>query len=191
MQFKTQFMATAAALTLFGVSAQAQQAPAPAAAAQASVAAGVTVHDTTGGEVGRVESVSGGNAVVDTGTHKVALPLTSFATGANGPIISMTKAQLDQAAAGAQQQQQAQTEANTRAALQPGATVHDTAGGEVGMIKSVDAQYAVVNTTKHEVRLPLNAFASGSSGPIVGMTRDQLDAAAAGAAPAGGPPPGR
>lgn len=74
-----------------------------------------------------------------------------------------------------------------------GATVYDTQGGTVGTIEAVDAQYATLATTKSKVKLPLNAFGTGDKGLLLGMTADQVDAAAgnagqqaqASAAPAG------
>jgi len=78
--------------------------PAPAAeapAAQAATAkAGDTVYDTAGEVVATVESVSGQNAVITTGSAKATVPLSSFAAGPKGPTISMTKAQLEAAIAG-------------------------------------------------------------------------------------------
>lgn len=188
MTFKNALFATAAALTLSAAPAYAQSAPAaaPAATSQASVTVGAVVKDTAGGEVGRIESVEGGNAVLDTGTNKVSVPLSSFATGPSGPIMAMTKAQVDQAASSAQQQAQASASAEAAQAVTQGATVRDTAGGEVGTIKSVDAQFALVDTSKNQVRLPLSAFAAGPNGPVIGMTKAELDAAAEAAAPASG-----
>jgi len=202
MMFRNALLATSAALTLAAAPAYAQQttasqatpaagapaagAPAAAASAQGGVAVGATVKDTNGGEVGRITAVEGANAVLDTGINKVSIPLTSFATGPSGPILGMTKVQVDQAASGAQQHAQANAETSARQAVTQGATVRDAQGGEVGTIKSVDAEFALIDTTKNEVRLPLSAFAAGPNGPVIGMTRAQLDAAAEAATPAGG-----
>lgn len=70
-------------------------------AASANVAAGVTVKDTSGGTVGTIESVDGQYAVLATTKNKVRLPLSSFGKGADGPILAMTQAQVDAAAASA------------------------------------------------------------------------------------------
>jgi len=62
--------------------------------------------------------------------------------------------------------------------------VVDTSGGPVGTIDSIDGDYAVLATTKSKVRLPKTSFAMGPNGPVIAMTADQIDAAAAQAAPA-------
>ena len=165
----------------------AQTAPttAPAAAASANVAAGATVYDTSGGTVGTVASVNGDVAVIDTGTHKAAVPMTSIGKGAKGPTMAMTKAQLD--AAAAQQQQQAQ--AQLQQSLVAGAQVKSLNGtAVVGTIKSADAQFVTLTTPKGEVKLPANGFSMGPNGLIVGLTADQFDAAVSGAAAPATPP---
>jgi hypothetical protein len=69
--------------------------------------------------------------------------------------------------------------------LAKGASVSDTSGGTVGTIEDVTAEFATVATAKNKVRLPLNAFAAGTDGPVIGMTAEQLDAAAEAAKPKG------
>jgi hypothetical protein len=71
------------------------------AAASGNVTAGVTVKDTNGGTVGTIESVDGQYAVLATTKSKVRLPISSFGKGAEGPILAMTQAQVDAAAASA------------------------------------------------------------------------------------------
>src|SRR4051812_29577774 len=81
------------------------QAPAPAAApgaaaqtapaATPNVTVGAAVSDATGGSVGTIESVSGGNAVLSTGTAKASIPVSSFAQGPNGLVVGITKAELE------------------------------------------------------------------------------------------------
>jgi hypothetical protein len=65
------------------------------AATAADVKAGVSVFDQKGGVVGKVDSVSGKNAVVSTGTVKASVPVSSFAKNDKGLVISMTKAEID------------------------------------------------------------------------------------------------
>lgn len=80
----------------------AQDAPAPAAGTaevQAKPAAGQTVYDPAGAEVGTITSISGDSFVINTGTNTATLALSSLASGAKGPSIAMTKAQLDAAVA--------------------------------------------------------------------------------------------
>lgn len=71
------------------------------AAASGTVAVGSTVKDTSGGTVGTIESVDGQYAVLATTKSKVRLPLSSFGKGTDGPILAMTQAQVDAAAASA------------------------------------------------------------------------------------------
>lgn len=157
--------------------ASAQTTPAPAAGATAtagaSVAAGATVYDTAGGVVGTVASTDGTNAVIDTGTVKAAVPVTSLGAGAKGPTLAMTKAQLD-AAAG---QQQAQASANFASKLVPGAAVYGTGGAQLGTIKSVDASGVTLTTSAGDAKLPTNGFGPGPQGVTIGMTQAQLTAA--------------
>lgn len=49
-------------------------------------------------------------------------------------------------------------------------------GSAVGTIASSGADFAVVKTDKHEVRLPRSAFAAGPNGLVIGLSRDQLNA---------------
>lgn len=162
--------------------AQAPAAGQAAPAAGAAVTTGATVYDTSGGVVGTVESTDGTNAVVNTGTVKAAIPLTSLGTGAQGPVLAMTKAQLE-AAAG---QQQAQASADFKAKLVPGATVYGTGGAQLGTIKSVDASGVTLTTADGDAVLPVTGFGPGPQGILLGMTAAQLKAAMAGAAPSGG-----
>jgi hypothetical protein len=67
-------------------------------------------------------------------------------------------------------------------AVTKGATVYDVSGGVVGTVETVEGQFATVSTGKNKARLPLSSFAKGDKGPLLGMTRDQLDAAASAAA---------
>jgi hypothetical protein len=76
----------------------APEAAAEAPAAQAAAAkAGDTVYDPAGLAVGTIESVSGANFVLSTGTNKATLPVSALGSGANGPTIGMAKADLEAA----------------------------------------------------------------------------------------------
>lgn len=178
---RTTLLAAVAAVALVPGAASAQ-APAPAASAGAAVTTGATVYDTSGGTVGTVASTDGTNAVIDTGAVKAAVPLTSLGKGAKGPVLAMTKAQLD-AAAGAQQQQ---ASADFAAKLVPGATVYGTGGSQLGTIKTVDADGITVTTPQGDAKLPKNGFGPGPQGVTIGMTAAQLSAAMGAAAPAAG-----
>jgi hypothetical protein len=58
-----------------------------------------------------------------------------------------------------------------------GAKVSDTAGGDVGTIASIDGDYVILKTDKHEVRLPKTSFTAHDGGFIMAMTRAQVNAA--------------
>ena len=73
-------------------------APALTAATAADVKAGVSVYDQKGKLVGTIDSVTADGAVVSTGKVKASIPVSSFAKGDNGLVISMTKAEIDAAA---------------------------------------------------------------------------------------------
>lgn len=159
----------------------AQTAPPPAAPAPVaapSLAAGTTVYDPAGGVVGTIDSIVGDIVVVSTGTNKVSLAGNVFGTGPKGPIIAMTKAQLDAAAA--------QAAGNAAVALKtklvPGTQIHGASGTVVGTVKAVVDKFVDLDTPKGAVRLPMTAFAVGTAGEIViGMTAEQFDAAVAAA----------
>jgi len=186
MKFHNALALSALALAAAPLAAQdSAPAAAPAAgaaapAAGAGVTAGAKVFDAQGGEVGTIDTVNGGVAVVDTGTNKVGLPLASFGTGANGPVISMTKAQLDSAAS----QAAAQSADALKAQLTPGATVYGRSGADVGKVKSADAEFVTVTRPKGEVKLPMSAFGKGDKGVMISMTAEELDQAMSAAAPA-------
>jgi preprotein translocase subunit YajC len=170
----------------------AQQAMSGTSTAPTTLAQGSTVYDTNGGTVGTVQSISGDLVVLATDKSKVQLPKSSFAMGAKGPVIGMTAAQVDQAAAQAAPQATASAAATPPTADKPnvvkGAAVADTQGGSVGTIEDVDAKFATVAlTTGSKVRLPVTAFGAGENGSLrVAMTAAQLSAAAGAATPSKG-----
>lgn len=164
--------------------AAAPAAGAPAAPAQATTApttgaaptVGATIFDAQGGTVGTIASIDGANAVVDTGTVKAAVPMTSFGTGPKGPTLGMTKAQLDAAAS----QGAAQAAAEFKSKLTTGATVYGTGGASLGTIKATDAEFVTLTTAKGDAKLPIASFGPGPQGVTIGMTAAQLEAAMAG-----------
>lgn len=171
------FLLAAAPLAATAQTATTPDAPAAGAAAAASgPTVGATVYDAQGGTVGTIASTDGTNAVVDTGTVKAAVPLTSFGTSPKGPTLGMTKAELE-AAAG---QGAAQAAANFKSQLTTGATVYGTGGASLGTIKTVDAQFVTLTTPKGDAKLPIGSFGPGPQGVTIGMTAAQLEAAMAG-----------
>lgn len=145
-----------------------------AAAATATPTVGATVYDSAGAVVGTIDQVTPQAVVVNVDNNKVSLPPASIGSGPRGLSITLTRAQVvaaaQQAQAGAQQQLQSQ--------LTPGATVRGSAGTVVGTVKSADAQFVTLTTTKGgEAKLPMSGFGMGASGPVIGMTASELDAA--------------
>ncbi len=163
MRMKNLFLGISAAALLGGA----------ALAADAGVKAGAAVSDTSGNPVGTIESVNGDLAVVSTGTTKVSLPVSSFGQGAKGPILAMTKAELDAAASGAQ----ANAKSELAAQLKAGASVYGSDGASVGTVESADAQFVTLNLGDQKAKLPLESFSKGAQGPVIGMTAAELKAA--------------
>ncbi|WP_404714157.1 hypothetical protein [Sphingomonas sp. MMS24-J13] len=195
-------MSTPTTTTTTQAPAPSDSAAAPAASAAAAtpnVAAGAQVADASGGAVGTIELVSGGNAVLSTGTAKATLPVTAFAAAPNGGlVIGMTKAQLEDAVAkaggGAQSASAAtsapagktapaasQTALSAPASITVGATVNDTKGGVVGKVAAVSGNLVTVATANAKAQLPKTAFAQGENGLVIAMTASELEAAAKGA----------
>jgi hypothetical protein len=176
------------------LTANAQTAPAPAPAAApatttapagtpaasataAAPAVGATIFDAQGGTIGTIASSDGTNAVVDTGTVKAAVPLTSFGTSPKGPTLAMTKAEIETAAGQSAQQAQA----DFKSKLTAGATVYGTGGASLGTIGAVDAQFVTLKTAAgKEAKIPVGSFGPGPQGVTIGMTAAQLEAAMAG-----------
>jgi preprotein translocase subunit YajC len=158
----------------------------PAATPSGSLAAGAKVLDTSGGTVGTIDSIDGDYAVLATAKSKVRLPKTSFAMSPSGPVIAMTAAQIDAAAAQAAPAQTAAATAKPNVAQ--GAAVADMQGGSVGTVAAVDGQFATVQLASGtKVRLPVSAFAAGDNGGLkIAMTAQQLGAAAGASKPASG-----
>ncbi|UZK67025.1 hypothetical protein [Sphingomonas sp. M1-B02] len=187
-------MRTLSALTLgltaiIATSAQAQSqtaqpaTPAPAAAAAAatqgapSLTVGAKVYDAKEGEVGTIESIVGGNAVVATGTEKVTLPPSAFAQWPKGLVIALTRDELNAAAAKAR----ADNAAALVAALKPGAEVRSVRGTALlGTVKSVVGEEWVVLTLADksgDLQLPRKAFIMTPAGLALTFTADEFDAA--------------
>lgn len=191
---KTSKLAAAALLAFApaALSAQADTAAtasAPSNDAAADVLPGATVYDTDGGTVGRIVSVEGEAVVVDTGTARGTLPKSGFGKGTNGPIIGMTKAQLEAAIA----KIESEAEAKLATALVVGATVQDSQGAPAGSVKDIDANGNVVlERPAGAVALPKTQFTTAVNGALaLRFTNAQLDAAVAQQAPAAAPGAGQ
>ncbi|MFZ4690649.1 MAG: hypothetical protein ACOYLS_15540 [Polymorphobacter sp.] len=172
-------------LTILGIAIALTGGSATAALAQAATAAaaitpGATIYDTAGNAIATVDSVSGGNVIVNTGTNKLAIPQASFGTSPKGPVIAATREQLD----GAATQAATAAKAALMAQLVPGADIHGITGAAViGKVKTVEGDTVLVETLKGEVRVPAAGFSSGPGGITLGMSAADFDAAVAAAKP--------
>ncbi|MEO0589129.1 MAG: hypothetical protein AAFY81_05940 [Pseudomonadota bacterium] len=128
---KIALLATALAVTPFAANAQ---------------DAGVTVYGNDDQPAGTIESNDGTNAVLDTGSFKVPLPLATYAEREGKWTINATKAQID----GMMADQAAQAAAKLDAALVDGAAVISADSMPVGTVLAMDPdmdQYVVENET--------------------------------------------
>ena len=151
--------------------AQATQTPTTSRAAAPSAAdgkVGASVVDSKGQPVGTIESVTGGNAVLSTGTAKASIPVTAFAKGPNGLVVGISKADLEAQVA----------QASKPTEIAAGMAVSGPSGAPVGKVEAVTGDMVTVATANTKVQLPKTAFAQGQNGLVIGMTADQLDAAA-------------
>ena len=62
-----------------------------------------------------------------------------------------------------------------QSALRPGAVVTGPQGGQVGTIASIDGQFVLLRTDRHEVRLPVSSFTATADAVLFGLTREQLN----------------
>lgn len=166
--------------------AQAPAAPpttAPTAAAPSTgIAAGQIIYDPQGGEVGTVESISGENIVVNTGTNRATLASNAFSTGPKGPVLNTTRAQLDSAVADAA----SKAKAATKTALVADAEVRGKDGTVVGKIKVVEGANVVLERPAGPVSVPNQYFTTDANGLVLTITSAELDTAArAATAPTG------
>lgn len=68
------------------------------AATKAEVKAGVSVYDSKGKLVGKIDSVDGKSAVLNTGKVQVKVPVSSIARDEKGLAIGMSKTEIEAAA---------------------------------------------------------------------------------------------
>lgn len=170
------FAATVTSLAL-APSAFAQAAATPAAALAPAV--GAKVFDTAGAEVGTIKSISGPNFVIDTGKNTATLALASLGTSPKGPIIAMTREQLDAAV----EKAEADAAAALAAAITVDAPVHASDGITVlGKITDVGETDFVMDTGSAPVKMPKTSVAKGANGLMIGMTAEQFAEATKGTA---------
>jgi hypothetical protein len=88
-------------------------------------------------------------------------------------VLAERNAQMDRAAADARKDRARPAKPDE---VKAGATIADKKGVEVGYIRSVDADGAVVATTGGQVRVPVQAFGITKNGLVLGVTKADFDA---------------
>lgn len=172
----TKTIFTAGALSLASVSgaALAQDAAAPAAAATVEVAAGATIFGPEGNEVGTIESVADGVATLDTGKHKIGLPLDRFGQNAEGQTtIAVTRDQLNAMV----DKQLAEAAAKLDAVLVAGAPVVDVNGTPLGSVTAVEGEDVTVETEWGAFALKKANFMPGEGKVTAQVQADQVKSA--------------
>ena len=149
----------------------AQPAPAPAPTV------GEMVYGPSGADIGKITAAVGGDVIIDTGSHKVAIPPASFARNDKGLMLSATKDQVD---AFGQQAEDA-AKAALAAALVPAAAVSGINGNVIGSIKTVEAGLVELTTPNGDVKLPVTAFIVEKGVLKIGMTEAEFGVAVAAA----------
>lgn len=153
----------------------------PVLAAPGDVTVGATVYGPQGNPVGQIVTVENGQAIVDTGKHKVPLALEMYGKSDKGPTITVSKDQLDTMV----DQQLAAATARRDAALIPGAVVVAAQGTPAGTIKSVEGDAVVLESPEGPVTMKREHFAINAGGALMALfTADQIKASAAGEATA-------
>lgn len=143
------------------------------AASAATVEAGATVTGPEGNSVGTIESVANGQAVLDTGKHKVPLGVDAFGEGETGLTITVTKTQLDSM----MDEQLARAAAARDALLVEGAEVHTADHQVLGTIESINGDNIVVARDAGPVTLLREHFSAMDTMLMALFTMEQLDAA--------------
>lgn len=147
--------------------------PAPAAV---QVTAGATVYGPNGAEVGTVEKVEGGNAVINTGAHSAAVPTSAIGRNEKGLLVSLTRDQLDAAVVAAE----AKSQGNLASVLVVGAPLHSADGQPMGKVSAISAEGLVtVERESGSFALRRDSFATDANGLALRMTAAQINAALA------------
>ena len=140
------------------------------------VVTGAKVTGPEGNMVGTIVQVENGQAVLDTGKHKVPLAVTMYGEGETGPTITVTKAQLD----GMIDAQLAEAAAKRDAALVAGAEAIAADDAPLGTVIEVEGDNVVIARNGDEadkVTLLRKHFDATEAGLKARLTNAQIDAA--------------
>ncbi|OYZ36578.1 MAG: hypothetical protein B7Y31_10100 [Novosphingobium sp. 16-62-11] len=156
----------------FAGSVIAQEAGAAASApAAATPAVGATVYDTAGAEVGTIKAIAAPNFVIDTGNNTATLALSALGTSPKGPVLGLTKVELDAAA----EKAAAAAKEALAAAIVVDAPIHASDGTTVlGKISEVSETDFVLDTGTAKVKLPRTSVAKAETGLLIGMSAEQF-----------------
>lgn len=153
-----------------------------AEAVAAALQVGATVYGPDGAEVGTIESLPAGNAVVFTGTQRATLPAEAFGKNENGLLISMTKAQLEEAVSAAE----AQASTAMTSALVADAEIKSSDGVVVGSVQKVDGDNVIVDLPEGQaITLQKQHLTADESGLKLVMSAAEFQAAVSAAASVG------
>ncbi|MAF29091.1 MAG: hypothetical protein CL820_08595 [Croceicoccus sp.] len=169
--------AAAAALAIVPATAHAQEAAPAAAPAAVEVTQGASVTGNDGNPIGTVSQVSADAAIVDTGMHKIPLPLNAFGKAESGLTLNITKTELDATFA----KQMAEAKAALDAAMVAGASVGTADAQTLGTIDTVEGEsvvLALAGETPQKITLGKDMFALDNSGSVIVLaTLAQIEAA--------------
>lgn len=167
----TKAILAAGALSLASVSGAAL---AQDAAATTEVAAGLTIYGPQGNEVGTIESVADGVATLDTGKHKIGLPLDRFGENAEGQTtIAVGRDQLNAMV----DEQLAKAAAELEAVLVAGTPVVDVNGTALGSVGAVEGEDVTVETEWGAFALKKANFLPGEGSVTAQVQADQVKTA--------------
>lgn len=167
----TKAILAAGALSLASISGAAM---AQDAASTAEVAAGLTIYGPQGNEVGTIESVTDGVATLDTGKHKIGLPLDRFGKNAEGQTtIAVGRDQLDTMV----DEQLAKAAAELEAVLVAGTPVVDVNGTALGSVSAIEGEDVTVETEWGAFALKKANFLPGEGSVTAQVQADQVKSA--------------
>ena len=136
--------------------------------------------------VGTIDANDGANAVLNTGTYEIPLPLNSFAERDGVWTMNMTKADLEAAWANVLAEAEAEAEAALAEAMVEGATVASADAMPLGTVATVnEAEVVIASETDAMITLPKDLFALDAEGTLVVMANHADIMAAINAAQAG------
>jgi preprotein translocase subunit YajC len=169
-KLQSPFTVLAASLAAFATQpAVAQSITSPPATS--APAPGMMVKDTAGAMVGTVIKVGDGLVTVKTDKHVAVLPVSSFTPHEGALLFAMTQAELN---ADVEKHDE-----EVAAMFKEGAAVRGTGGVDAGTIIALNADTVTLKLASGTlVRVPRSGIAAGADGLVVGMTAQQLEAAA-------------